>query len=103
LGLNKHNPRKKSWDVTPKVTKVCEYCEAIGMGSHGGHIRCACPVRPEGHAERSECERFVLGGLPRWFCDDVEIESETNPFQAVCPGRVKVCNVKLSVCSERSW
>ena len=103
LGLNKHNGRRKTWDVTPQVSKVCYYCADIGMGMYKGKIRCECPVRPEGNVDRSACERFVLGGLPRWFCDGAEIESETHPFQGRCPGRVKVCNVDLSVCSERSW
>jgi hypothetical protein len=103
LGLKKHSARKKSWDLTPKLSKVCAYCEAIGMGQMGGHMRCGCPVRPEGHPERSACEQFVLGGLPRWFCDGVEIESEANPYQAICPGRVRGCNANLTLCVERSW
>jgi hypothetical protein len=95
----KYHGRNK-WDLTPKLINVCRYCDDIGMGYHGGEIRCSCPVRPEGHVDRSACEQFVLGGDPRWFCNNQEVESTANPYQAVCVGDVKACNSDLSICSQ---
>jgi hypothetical protein len=89
-------------DATPLVVKSCGYCDSIGMGRMGdGSIRCSCPVRHDGHADRSACEQFFVGGDPRWFCDNQEIESKVNPYKANCAGEVQLCNSDLSVCSSR--
>jgi hypothetical protein len=86
-------------DATAVVTRSCKFCADIGLGEYEGKIRCGCPVRPDGHPERSACEQFVVGGDPRWFCDDQEIESKANPYKARCNGVVRLCNSDLTVCS----
>jgi hypothetical protein len=101
LSFNIKCGRRGNCDATPVVTKVCDYCASIGLGMHGGILRCGCPVRPDGHPERSACEQFVVGGDPRWFCDDQEIESKANPYKASCGGVVRLCNSDLTVCSSR--
>lgn len=59
-------------DSTPLVGPDAEYCRTIGFTDG----RAFCPVRPEGHPERSSCEAARVGRAadtgrfgPRWSVD----------------------------------
>ncbi len=108
FGLKKHGP---DWDSTFQCRKSCAYCEAIGMGEHGGVIRCGCPVRPEcGHDaepdaichDRPACEADMIGEQ-QWWCDGQKIESNENSAQARCHGHVKTCTEDGRTCGEADW
>jgi hypothetical protein len=111
LQLNAH-PHNRWVDSTPIVTRACEYCAAIGLGTYPGGIpRCSCPMRaelPEGSGpndERVACELYVLGGPPVWQAMPAGVPrvNPDNFFQAGCAGdgcqAVRVCNADATVCS----
>lgn len=107
-------------DSTPIVSPhACEYCASIGMGELGpGVPRCGCPVRPDGHPDRVECENVLLvppSGKygPKWVkkgskvalvgCDlapETEPCVTDNPFQARPRGfELQACSWDDAVCS----
>ena len=109
FSLKKHH---QNWDSTYQCTRSCDYCEAIGMGEHGGVIRCGCPVRPECGQdappdaichEREACERDMIGDQ-KWWCDGQPIEPlPHNSAQAHCTGHVKTCTEDGRTCAEADW
>jgi hypothetical protein len=109
IGLKKHH---QNWDSTYKCTRSCEYCEAIGMGSIGGTIRCSCPVRPECGSdaepdaichEREACEADAIG-VQQWWCNGQPIAPlPHNSAQAHCIGHVRTCTEDGRTCAEADW
>jgi hypothetical protein len=99
-------PERCSWlDGTPVIQKACGYCASIGMGEHGGKIRCTCPVRPDGHPDRAACEQYLTGGV--WWQTDppdaAVVLRDGNPYSASCVGctRMRLCSgVACEVFSE---
>jgi hypothetical protein len=59
IALNIHIRGVNFWtlDSTPLVGPDAAYCAAIGYTDG----RSSCPVRPEGHPERSACETLLVG------------------------------------------
>jgi hypothetical protein len=71
LNVKVHLKLENSWvlDSTPLVGPDAAYCAKIGFPD-----RSVCPVRPEGHPERSACELYVTGRAldtgrpgPTWY------------------------------------
>jgi len=91
-------------DATPK-TKANEWCWAH-YGPDGPwpdpRSQSTCPLRPEGHPERTACD--VAHGTPQWFVDGVKVSSDDNdPFHvhAAAGSLVKACLVgSETACSE---
>jgi len=84
-------------DTTWTTVNQCEYCESIGMGEHGGVIRCGCPVRPECGPDvppdaichdRAACEAELCD--QKWECNGQPVEGwRGNPAQTDCRGHWK--------------
>jgi hypothetical protein len=71
LNVKVHLTLESSWvlDSTPLVGPDAAYCAKVGFPD-----RSVCPVRPEGHPERSACELYVTGRAidtgrpgPTWY------------------------------------
>ena len=71
LNVKVHLKLANAWvlDSTPLVGPDAAYCAKVGFPD-----RSTCPVRPEGHAERSACELYVTGRAvdtgrpgPTWY------------------------------------
>ena len=71
LNVKVHLKLENAWvlDSTPLVGPDAAYCAKVGFPD-----RSICPVRPEGHAERSACELYVTGRAvdtgrpgPTWY------------------------------------
>lgn len=81
-------------DTTWTTNYQCEFCESIGMGEHGGVIRCGCPVRPECSPgdppeyichDRQTCEMELCD--QKWQCNGVPVEGwRGNYAQTDCRG-----------------
>jgi hypothetical protein len=82
-------PHGQWFHCTPLVGPDDAYCALIGYTDG----RTYCPVRHEGHPERTECERLVVGGDPLWRSDGRTVVKPDNPYMARCSG----CSV-LEVC-----
>jgi hypothetical protein len=72
--VNVHLRGSERWilDSTPLVGPDVDYCRKIGFTDS----RSYCPVRPEGHPQRSACELYVVGRAkdsgragPTWYRD----------------------------------
>lgn len=71
LNVKVHLRLENAWvlDSTPLVGPDAAYCAKVGFPD-----RAVCPVRPEGHPERSACELYVTGRAvdtgrpgPTWY------------------------------------
>jgi hypothetical protein len=71
ISVKVHQRGNDAWilDSTPLVTDR-EYCAKIGFTDG----RSFCPVRPEGHPDREQCELFLVGRAkdtgrpgPTWY------------------------------------
>ena len=102
-------PSKITLDSTPLVFGP-DYCREIGFTD--GRIR--CPVRPEGHPERQDCEAYAVGMAedtgrmgPTWtrngeHCDGFACENHPNNqymLWAYEGGHYKAC-VENGVCGD---
>jgi hypothetical protein len=99
LGSSAHG---KWIDTTANVIRNQPYCEAIGMGTHGGQSRAACPVRPEGHPDRVACERYLAEGDWTLFAKggatcmaNPENSAQFYPNNGNC----QLCNPARTVCT----
>jgi hypothetical protein len=95
------------WVDTTAVTNRNEpYCRAIGMSPMAdGTLRAGCPMRPDGHAERVACERYVAEG--DWVVvAEGGATCEANPDNSSmfrrtsASGSCRLCNPAQTVCSE---
>ena len=57
IAIHIRGPNFWTLDATPLVGPDPAYCAAIGFTDG----RANCPVRPEGHPERTACEAFLVG------------------------------------------
>lgn len=97
-------------DTTYTTVNQCEFCESIGLGEHGGVIRCGCPIRPECGPndppdaichEREACEREFIGNQKGWCNNEPWPNHNNNPAQfKACSGRFKTCTEDGKTCSE---
>jgi hypothetical protein len=97
-------------DTTANVFRNWPYCNSIGMGDGGdtGYPpRAACPVRPDGHPERTSCERYLADG--DWVVvAEGGATCESNPSNSAQfrrtsdAGTCKLCNQSNAVCSQ-AW
>jgi hypothetical protein len=57
IAIHQQGPHFWTLDATPLVGPDAAYCAEIGFTDG----RANCPVRPEGHPERSACEAWLVG------------------------------------------
>lgn len=91
---------RKWWDATLNVQRCCKFCEAIGLGTINGTLRCQCPLRSEGQPqERGACEAEV-GAV--WQSDGtVEVNPKNiNEAAAFNATWLRVCT-NSGACSEK--
>jgi hypothetical protein len=70
------------------------------MGDIGGTPRCDCPPRPEGHAERHDCETVFFGGDPIWTSDgEVEVKEDNRALARSWGTWLKVCTAD-GICNQ---
>jgi hypothetical protein len=114
INVNVHLRGGDAWvlDSTPLVGPDAAYCAKVGFADG----RSFCPVRPEGHPERSACELYVTGRAadtarpgPTWylgsrFCTGRASGCENHPenqyqLVAYAGGSYRACG-KNGVCGE---
>lgn len=90
-------------DCTPVTVRQEPFCRAIGMSPMAdGTLRAGCPMRPDGHPERSAVEAWVTGGTKLEARNGATCELvDGNPFQFwQAGGNCRLCSADGLTCGE---
>ena len=92
-------------DTTAVVIRNEPHCRAIGLSPYAdGQPRQACPVRPDGHPDRTACERYIAEGDWVVVAEGGAV-CEANPSNSAqfrrtsAGGKCKLCNPTKTSCS----